>query len=361
MKNHPLSVACAYVMLGALIVFGIAGLALRFADSLPAAWAGAIGQAKTAMIVSLAAAFVAAAIASMRSTWHAMRAHEAGRGYRHIMWLALLYSAVCIVIDVAIGKIGASMIGLDIPVWALTGMLVFFAIAPRIVAAILSGLDGLARAEGKADDQVEHIRTLDRIEASGRASSQRIQAGVSSLNRERVARKLGGGAALGAAAALIGASGAPTAAQVEYPAYDAAMSVADAEREFADIAANIPANIPVAEEREFEREFESASPWPRGPRQSHVKRFWAGVEIVRAAPAINAQTLARRLDIDQKTGRKWLRWARTIIDNPDMAELIEIPEYPAHRTTIGRWRQAARTGVALAAHVQNAELLDSAA
>lgn len=225
MKKHPLSTGCAYVMLTALIVFGLAGLAIKYEEVLPAAWAPLTSQAHTAIIVSLAAAFVAAAVASMRSAWHAERAYQAGPGYRHVMWLAMGYSATCIVIEVAIGKLGAAMIGAEIDTMALTALLVFFAIAPRIVAVILSGLDGLARAEDKAEDSVEHQRTLERIRVVNETTGQRIQAGVSDLERERSARKVHGGvAAIGAAAALMGAGSEPADARVEYPAESVTLS-----------------------------------------------------------------------------------------------------------------------------------------
>ena len=285
-------------MLTALIVFGLAGLAIKFAAILPPAWEPVTSQAHTAMIVSLAAAFVAAAIASMRSAWHAERAHQAGPGYRHVMYLALGYSITCIVIEVAIGKLGAMMIGLDVPVLALTALLVFFAIAPRIVAFILSGLDGLVRAEAKDADTIEHGRTLDRIRAVNEATSQRIQAGVSNLEQERKARAgsvHGSIALVGAAAALLGAGGDPASAQVEYPTVEASNAAPVATANAAPVA-----TVDQASPAEYHRGELSMA---RGPRDRAKYNQMAA--LLDSHPNMSNHKLALAVNASRPAIKQW--------------------------------------------------------
>ena len=295
-------------MLYALIVFGISGLAIHFADSLPAEWAPFISQAHTAMIVALAAAFIAASIASMQAAWHAERARQAGPAYRHIMYMSLAYSIACIVIEVAIGKLGAMMLGLDVPVLALTALLVFFAIAPRIVAFILSGLDGIEHVEAKAADATEHGRTLDRIRAVNEATSQRIQAGVSNLEQERKARAgsvHGSIALVGAAAALLGAGGDPASAQVSYPVIDAQLSTTQNELSTTDYP-ELSTIAPVA--RELSTTQNELPPAARdgmrlGPR--HVDAYARMQRILEQTPSISNRRLGRAISVHHATVKAW--------------------------------------------------------
>jgi hypothetical protein len=299
MKNHPLSMICAYAMLLALIVFGLAGLSIQFVDMLPPSWAPLADNARTAIVVSLAVAFVAAAVASMRSAWHAERAHQAGPEHRHIMWLALGYSAVCIVIEVAIGKLGASMLGAQVSVWALVALLTFFAIAPRLVAVILAGMDGIDRELMSTDGAIEHERTIERIRAVNETTTARIE---KAEDRKTHLRAVG----MAGAAALVGVSAgvAPeAAAQEQFEIAPAPLPALHA----VSTDANLPSGV-----------------WAEGPRPRHRAAFVNAMNIVHERPDIRPLHLGRELGVDHKTARRWKDWALAIIAHPENAALFEV-------------------------------------
>jgi hypothetical protein len=204
MQKHPLSYACAYTMLGALVVFGLAGVSTKYMDLLPAAWGPFILEwAPTGTVVSLGLAFVAAAVASMRSAWHAERALQAGPAHRRIFWLALAYTGACIIIEVTIGKVGAYMIGKDVNTLALTALLTFFAIAPRLVSYILAGMDGIAREAADAEKARDDAHDLARLDIIEGKRNERIEKGVASLEAERRARNAAQTGVTAAAGALM--------------------------------------------------------------------------------------------------------------------------------------------------------------
>lgn len=310
MKKHPLSLICAYVMLGALVIFGLAGVAIEYVDLLPPEWRPVTEYAQTAIVGSLAGAFVAAALASMLSAAHAERAHQAGKGHSLIMWMALGYAAVCIVIEVSIGKLGARMIGAEVNTLALTLLLTFFAVAPRAVAWILAGLEGIEREQAEAAEDKEHRQTLDRIRVVNETTTARIDKGVADLEAERKSRgSLGRGAAtIGAAAALLGATA------VDVPEATANVPIPFEERpqlhvepsEGEDIRLNIPGDN-----------------WKRGPRQANRNTFVEVLNKVRENPESSVSGLSREFGIDRKTAKIWRNWALSIIDHPSNALLSD--------------------------------------
>ena len=276
LQSHPLSTLCAYTMLGALIVIGLPGVLQYLPQD---KWGWLLTQARTASVFAMAAAFVAAAFASMRATWHAEKARRAGRAYRHIMVLALAYAGACIALEVSVGELGAHALGVRLPrieVVALT--LTFLAIAPRLVSYILSGLSGIADDTMSKSDETEHRRTLERIKVVNETTAQRIQAGVSNLEEERLARRVGGGAmAIGAAAALLGAGGEATAARVDYPVESAAVST----------VSNRPPALMMAQ----------------GPQDAAA--YDRMTRILRESPSLSNRRLARAISVHHATAKKW--------------------------------------------------------
>ena len=293
LQSHPLSTLCAYTMLGALIVIGLPGVLQYLPQD---KWGWLLTQARTASVFAMAAAFVAAAFASMRATWHAEKARRAGRAYRHIMVLALAYAGACIALEVSVGELGARALGVRLPrieVVALT--LTFLAIAPRLVSYILSGLSGIADDTMSKSDETEHRRTLERIKVVNESTAQRIQAGVSNLEEERLARRVGGGAmAIGAAAALLGAGGAPAEARADYPVVDAQLASAPNELRPAIAELSTMAHeAPPAVRDEM----------ALGPR--HVEAYARMQRILDQNPNISNRRLARAASVHHATAKKW--------------------------------------------------------
>ena len=300
MKKHPLSTACAYVMLGALIVFGIAGISLTYTQMLPPEWVWLTAYAQTAIVLSLGAAFVAASLASMRSAWHAERALQANNG--RIMWLALGYTTFCIVIEVAIGKLGAAYIGAEVPTMALFALLTFFAIAPRLVAVILSGMDGIEREAAQEIDQGEKAHDLKRLEIIEGARAKRIEEGVKNLNEERAKRATSAGL-IGAAALLAGA----TATDAMIP------------------QAHAFATETVARNGGEENEPDPVS-FKRGVWAKNVSKYDRAKELFAAQPNISAKRVARAVGISKETAKNWRIRAQAelaIAANPVNATLLD--------------------------------------
>lgn len=299
MKKHPLSTACAYTMLGALIVFGIAGISLTYTEMLPPDWVWLTAYAQTAIVISLGAAFVAASLASMRSAWHAERALQANNG--RIMWLALAYTAFCIVIEVVIGKLGAAYIGAEVPTVALFALLTFFAVAPRLVAVILSGMDGIEREAVKADDRDEKAHDLARLEIIERERRERIQAGVKNLNDERAKRATSAGL-IGAAALLAGA----TATEAMIPQAHAFPTETVA--------------------RNGGEESETDPVFKRGVWAKNLSKYDRAKELFAAQPNISAKRVARAVGISKETAKNWRIRAQAelaIAANPVNATLLD--------------------------------------
>lgn len=220
--KHPLSTLCAYTMLVALIIFGVAGLALEYPSMVPSDLrTGVQANALPAILFSLVAAFVAASLASMRAASHTERAWQAGEGHRRIFYVALIYTACCITIEVIIGKLGAHYVGAEVNSFALTLLCTFFAVAPRLVSYILAGMDGIERMEQEARADKTHTQDIERINAVKGEAEARINAGITSLDDARTGGKnrlgkaatgvLAGALALGGAQFLNDAQAAPHA------------------------------------------------------------------------------------------------------------------------------------------------------
>lgn len=302
MKKHPLSTACAYVMLGALIIFGIAGISLTYTEMLPPDWVWLTAYAQTAIVLSLGAAFVAASLASMRSAWHAERALQANNG--RIMWLALGYTTFCIVIEVAIGKLGAAYIGAEVPTMALFALLTFFAIAPRLVAVILSGMDGIEREAAHEIDQGEKAHDLARLEIIEKAREARIQQGAVNLQAERDnrAKRATSAGLIGAAALLAGA----TATEAMIPSAHAFPTET--------VASN------GGEESESDPVFKR-SVWAK-----NLSKYDRAKELFAAQPNISAKRVARIVGVSKETVKQWRFRAQAelaIAANPVNATLLD--------------------------------------
>jgi len=301
MKNPIFTYSCAVVMVASLAVFGLSYLATLF----PPEYAPAPGLVRVVSVAALMASFTAATFASMKSTEWAEVAFRAGARHRHTLFFAAIFAVACIVIEVTLGKMGALLVfGVDIGpsgVFWLTIMLTFFAIAPRLLAAIWAGMKAIASEAAKADDQVEHGRTLDRIRAVNEATSQRIQAGVSNLEQERKARAgsvHGSIALVGAAAALLGAGGDPASAQVEYPTVETAQSAPassaneakSAPVDLGDEAQSAPVRLPLAE-------------MMRGPRD--YAKFERMSALLDARPSMSNRKLALAVGAARPTIKAW--------------------------------------------------------
>lgn len=322
MKKHPLSMLCAYVMLGALVIFGLAGVAIEYVDLLPPEWRPVTEYAQTAIVGSLAAAFVAAALASMLSAAHAERAHQAGPGHNFIMWLAIGYTAVCIVIEVTIGKLGARMIGAEVNTLALTGLLTFFAVAPRAVSWILAGLEGIDEEKAIAAEARANKHIIEATKAAKEASDARIAAGAIDLDTARNSRTGTMGksvAAIGAAAALMGTG------VMDLPEASANVPTFEERPQGGEFHVDVPEEFHDASQAGWEigKANIPTDGWKRGPRVANRDAFVEALNIVRRNREIGVSQLSRELDIDRKTAKIWKGWALSIIEHPSNAELLE--------------------------------------
>lgn len=177
MKN-ALAKTCAYAMLVSLIVFGLAGISVQYAHLVHKSFpAFDPDLAQAALLPALMVCFVAASIASMLSAEDAEEAWRAGDGYRKVTLLAIIYTGFCIFIEVATAHYGAALLGLDLSPIALTAILGFFALAPRMLAFVKSGMSAIAREQAENDKKIEHERDMDRLKAVTAETEARIQDG----------------------------------------------------------------------------------------------------------------------------------------------------------------------------------------
>jgi hypothetical protein len=91
------------------------------------------------------------------------------------------------------------MIGKDVNTLALTALLTFFAIAPRLVSYILAGMDGINRELAEAEKAKDNAHDLARLSIIEEAREKAIEAGnVRRIEEHRKAQAAGITAAAGA-------------------------------------------------------------------------------------------------------------------------------------------------------------------
>jgi len=212
-KQHLVPWACAAAMLVSVVASGLAGLILTNPDLLPGEFAAIMPAMETTLVMSAICAFVATSLGSMYMTAYAERAFQAR--HWHIFWLAVGFTAACLAIEVFLGKAGVAYLRLDVATGWIVAAVLFLAMAPRIMSAVLAWVDAQDEAAATAERRGERdheLRLTDSLtkktEATIAAGNLRRQLEATDLNTRRPRQRatLAAGALI-AGGAMVAAAG----------------------------------------------------------------------------------------------------------------------------------------------------------